>query len=415
MSVLALGTQQGKSPEEQAVDDVVTAEKPPQSRIEIDDSCAQCAWRIPAKGGCSFMLVFASAWLAFCAVFVAAVFFDKGDGNTDGGALFISFFVLIGFGMLYAGLRMTRASHVVRLDSSEFAFERRFLGRTTRKTWPRGSVRSVALVVFYTENYKPIHGIEVRGDHGRIRFGSAMEPTEKAWLCRDLSTKLGLNVGTTGEKAEHNANSPLVSAVPVKESKDATRIRIEQTADYCIVTVPPGKKVRFLIVIGCFMLAIGGFMISQALRMWIPISDGPPILFLILFNGFIAFWCAGVAGILPVGIGLVTLGWNLSRTHQTIAANAARVVIETRFGSRTLQETWEAPEVRDVTVEPAFEWTSNGKRSDKHRTVILLPDRVRGFGTGHPPADLEMAAAALRAALGKSQPPLSWRTPPVSA
>ena len=399
MSLLALFAQLHKSPEEQAVDAVADAEKPAGSRIEIEDTGAECIWRIPAKGGCSFMLRFAAMWLVFCGVFVTILAFSKGDDKTEGLA-FIGIFVLAGLGMLYAGLRMTSASHMVRLDSTEFVFERHFLGRTTRKSWLRGSVRSVALVKFYSENYKPIHGIEVRGERGKIRFGSALEAMEKAWLCRELCTRLGLEIGPAAADVAHAVNAP----VQVQDPAGRQHIRIEQTVDCCLVTVPPSRKVWSLAAIGCVFLAGGGFMLYQGLGMWMPISKGAPIPFLILFNGFIAFWCVGVAGVLPIGFSLVTLGWSLARTHQTIAANASRLVIETRCGSRTHQEIWEAAEVRDVAIEPAFEWTTNGKRTEKHRAMILLPDRVRGFGMGHPDGDLEMAAAALRAALGKTRP-----------
>ena len=400
MSVLALAAQSSKTPEEQAVDDVASAEKPTGSRIGIEDTGAECIWRIPAKGGCSFMLLFSAAWLTFCTVFVTLIVLSDGDHKTEGLA-FISLFVLAGFGMLYAGLRMTRASHVVRLNSAEFVYERKFFGRTTRKAWPRASVRSVALVVFYSENYQPVHGIEVRGEHGKIRFGSALAAMEKAWLCREFCTRLGLEITPATANAGQAANVLRPSLIPADDAKDPKRIRMEQTADYCMITVPPGKHVWLVAFIGCLMLLGGSFMIYQGLHMWIPISGGPPIPFLILFNGFIVFWCAGIAWILPIGFSLVTLGWSLARTHQTIAANAARVVIETRSGSKTHQETWEAADIRDVAVEQAFGWTTNGKHTEKNRAVILLADRVRGFGTGHPDRDLALAVAALRAAMGK--------------
>ena len=400
MSVLALWAQSSKTPEEQAVDDVASAEKPPGSRIGIEDTGAECIWRIPAKGGCSFMLLFSAAWLTFCTVFVTLIVLSDGDRKTEGLA-FISLFVLAGFGMLYAGLRMTRASHVVRLNSAEFVYERKFFGRTTRKAWPRASVRSVALVVFYSENYQPVHGIEVRGEHGKIRFGSALAAMEKAWLCREFCTRLGLETAPAAADAGQAANVLRPSLIPADDAKDPKRIRIEQTGECCLITVPPGRKVWLLAVIGCVFLAMGCFMLYQGLGMWMPASHGAPSAFWIPFNGFIVFWCVSVATALPVGLSLVTLGWTLARTHQTIAANAARVVIETRGGSKTHQETWEAADIRDVAVEQAFGWTTNGKQTEKNRAVILLADRVRGFGTGHPDRDLALAVAALRAAVGK--------------
>ena len=401
LSVLALCAPK-KSPEEQAVADVASAEKPPRSRIEVENTGAECIWRIPAKGGWSFMLTFATLWLTFSTGMLALFAFSAGDGKTPGTAVFLSAFVLIGIGFLYAGLRMTRASHTLRLDASEFVFERRFLGRTRRKAWPRGSVRSVALVEFYSENYQPVHGIEVRGERGKIRFGSALVPMEKAWLCRELRIALGLEISQRTADMEHPASVPRTHG---QDPSDSRRIRIEKPEGCCVVTVPPGRKVWFMVVMGCLALASGGFMIYQGLRGWIPIHGGPPIPFLIVFNGFVVFLFAGVAATLPVAIGLVTVGWTLARTHQTIAANAARVVIETRCGSWKHQEIWEAAAVRDVTVEPAFEWTSNGRRKDKHRAVILLPDRVRGFGISHSDGDLALAVAALREALGKGSLP----------
>ena len=63
---------------------------------------------------------------------------------------------------------------------------RELFGKTHDKSLPIDSITSITQVEFYQKNYRPVRGIEIRGKHGKLRFGSILSDEEKAWLVADM-------------------------------------------------------------------------------------------------------------------------------------------------------------------------------------------------------------------------------------
>lgn len=52
------------------------------------------------------------------------------------------------------------------------------------------TILTVETKVFYTINYNPVRGIEIKGTQGKFRFGSGLHDSEKAWLVADLKESI---------------------------------------------------------------------------------------------------------------------------------------------------------------------------------------------------------------------------------
>lgn len=89
-------------------------------------------------------------------------------------------FVLLGVGLLIAGMLQSFSSHVLSLDASGLVHERNVFGSTKRQFLPREDIVSVELERLYSQNRRPVYVIEIKGQSGRIRFGSALPPNEKS-------------------------------------------------------------------------------------------------------------------------------------------------------------------------------------------------------------------------------------------
>jgi hypothetical protein len=109
--------------------------------------------------------------------------------------LILLLFVAVGVVLLYAGLRSKYAIHLLIVDPHSVILGRSLFGRTKQRALARTTVRSVMKKVFYEQNYQPVYGVEVRGDGGKLRFGTMLDEGEKDWLVCELRRALGLQPG----------------------------------------------------------------------------------------------------------------------------------------------------------------------------------------------------------------------------
>jgi hypothetical protein len=147
-------------------------------------------WQIPAsgKGGC--MLILGGLWL-FATTFVGGpmmIRFLINPANQDGDfpAWGIILFWVIGFGILYIGMRAQFAQHLLTVDGVAVTLRRDLFGRVSEKSIILDEVLEVAQKEFYQKNYQPVLGVVIDGKYSKIRFGSTLEDDEKAWLVADL-------------------------------------------------------------------------------------------------------------------------------------------------------------------------------------------------------------------------------------
>lgn len=165
---------------------------PPGTRIVRSDYGRVHAWEIPPSGKSGGLLVFGWVWTIFIALFdlMPLVALLQGAEKDAHSILPLLLFTLpfwaIGIGMLYTGYRAKNAKHRVEIGNGEVSLTRDWRGKRKAKSLSLGEVRSIGQTVFYSKNYTPVRGVEIKGASGKLRFGSTLSEEEKAWLVADF-------------------------------------------------------------------------------------------------------------------------------------------------------------------------------------------------------------------------------------
>lgn len=350
-------------------------------------------WKLPAKGGWSFLLTFACIWLAF-----SMFFFVAATLSSTGPELFvICLFPIIGIGLFVAGLRQLYTRHVIILDTVELVHVAEFVGKPKRKSFPRETITGVDLVVFYSQNYQPVYGIEVRAGKRRLRFGSALSMDDKRWFCADLKRALNVQEGASG--------LPVKAPPPVTDaSRPAGALEIQELPQGCIIQVPPAPFSKWPIIGGLVFAASAAVMLFLVSDFPLANSDSSPGLFGWVWNGFSLFWMAFVALFGLMGLSVTNAGLRARRIHQRITATSEALQVIEKCGREEIETLVPATEVRDVRVSPFLVVTTrvNNRPPTKkryHRGVIILSDHAIGFGAGCDLHELRTAVTTLNAAL----------------
>jgi hypothetical protein len=162
-----------------------------------NDASGASVWDIPASGKSGGLLVFAVLWCSIIALVSGGFLFaylsgepiqNKGPGKSPDWVIipFLSVFWAVGLGMFYAGFRNKFAKHRIAVSVDAVSLRREFFGKVRDKSLPLAGINAVSQVEFYQKNYQPVHGVEIRGNGGKLRFGSILTPEEKAWLVADI-------------------------------------------------------------------------------------------------------------------------------------------------------------------------------------------------------------------------------------
>ena len=245
-----------ESPEDQTAD----PDQPPANtkivRRELNDNTI--AWEVPPSGNSSGMLFFAILWTGFIALWTTLALIGTIQSEDAEGMIFPLFslpFWAVGIGMLYFGLRAKFAVHLFLVDSKEFIMVRSFFNRKTRKALQRSTLKWVKKKEFYQQNYTPVYGIEIRGEDGKVRFGTTLTEEEKLWLVADMQRVLWPESAKPAPTA-HSLASPKPSSSQGRDSFE--------------VVFPPvqgkgsgGGLVFGFLIVGAF-LAIGIFALGDA-------------------------------------------------------------------------------------------------------------------------------------------------------
>jgi uncharacterized membrane protein len=239
------------------------AQLPASSRItrEIDPS-GTIVWNIPASGKSGGLIVFAILWCSITAVissgFLFASLSSAGETRSDSpGWFLIPFFGVfwaVGLGMFYAAFRNKYARHRISANRDTITLRREFFGRTKEKSLPTGTIKSVAQVMFYQQNYEPVLGIEIRGRHGKLRFGSILSAEEKAWLVTEIK-QAALGAG------EAAATSSCLTE-PEPKALDPAASTVGKSYFSASVTHSLKHHIPFALA-ACFMGALFLFVISR--------------------------------------------------------------------------------------------------------------------------------------------------------
>ena len=154
--------------------------QPPESTIERKPvSETEVLFFLPARGKSNGLLAFAVVWILVCVAIFGNTAYQPSNWISMG--VVIVFFG-VGFGLLYAGLRMAYSVHLLYLSPDRTRLQRQLFGRRKNYDLITARITTVKKTEFYQQNYKPVYGIEISSPEGKIRFGSILSEEEKNWL-----------------------------------------------------------------------------------------------------------------------------------------------------------------------------------------------------------------------------------------
>ncbi len=170
------------------------ADQPPAgTRIRRENVADSIAWHIPAHGKFGSSLFFGLFWCFVTAVLSGAFlvgFLTNGKAREEMPIwLLIPFFGVfwtIGLAMLYGSARRKWMTHRLTVGSDEVVMRQEMFGRSKERSLPISEIRSIEQKEFYQQNNRSMYGIEIKGTRGKLRFSSALDASEKAWLVADL-------------------------------------------------------------------------------------------------------------------------------------------------------------------------------------------------------------------------------------
>lgn len=396
-SILETASYRHKWVKEEFAGEHLEASPPATSHIQREHNGATQTWTLPAPKSWNALLNFGTLWTAFCA-FIAFAILSSEKAASQGYAppLIVAGFVLIGVGLLVAGLLQSFSSHLLSLDSSGLVHERTVFGTSKRLFLPRDQIVSVELEKLYSQNRRPIYVIEIKGPTEKIRFGSGLPPDEKSWLCGDLRRALMVNRQDTSSSDVAGTDSP--------RSAPAPRMAKETHGQGCVVHVTPGKLGKGIMLFGVVILALATFLLIMARDLWLPLSGSWPQPFVLIWNGLFILWCLCVILFAGLGLGTLLTGYRMVRTHFKITATPQSLQVLESHGNWQHETLVPASAVREIRTSIYFTMASGSDRQKatklNHCALIVLQDRVISFGGECSLPELQSTTTALKQALG---------------
>ncbi|HVJ80918.1 MAG TPA: hypothetical protein VNC50_07585, partial [Planctomycetia bacterium] len=128
------------------------------------------------RGKSFFPIIGAVIWLAVILVITAGAL---GDGKPKDGPYVVAgvmtIFWIVGFVLLYVGVRGRFLRTTVLLEPDRLAIERNLFGWKSADQTPLAGTTPADLVVAYEESYKPVFAVRVSGAERKIQFGAALD------------------------------------------------------------------------------------------------------------------------------------------------------------------------------------------------------------------------------------------------
>ena len=393
---VAFKTGSRSAPEQQiaTISNRVEVARPTDSRIEVAEKEGVRGWHLPPRKGCNFLLGFGFIWtlftLIFFSIFACAARTPGQDGPIWIVILMGGLFVLIGVGILFAGIRMSRIRHWVWVTADALMHEKQFFG-TKRQIFQRSGIRSVELVVLYTQNYQPVHGIEIVGAEGKLRFGSGLSADDKVWLCQDIRRALGWD-GAAAEAPEGSA-APKTAQRPFKSSFSIDR----QPDGDCIINGGLGSQTTILIFVGLFFALVASFMIYNGPDIGF---EDSPLPFRVFEMVFAVLWYVPLTAFALVGLAVCYTAFRLRQVGYELKANRNGVELEIRNGrGSVLHRHWPPQSVYSVQVR-SISNSKNGPNAIGQQFVeIATADRTFSIGGDATEPELNAAVEAIVTAM----------------
>jgi hypothetical protein len=205
------------------------------TRIQRETLGATVVWDIPPSGKSGGLIAFGWVWTTFIAFFTSLVLYSflfgtPGKDNGPLGFLFLIPFWVVGLGMLHIGYRMKNARHKVVIGDGKVTLTREWRGKVKKKSLPLAELETIHQTVFYSKNYTPVYGIELKCRRGKLRFGSSLKETDKAWLVAEFKAAVwpeaGAEAPAEGTTSPARPSSSPNFAIPLPNSRVALGIGI---------------------------------------------------------------------------------------------------------------------------------------------------------------------------------------------
>jgi hypothetical protein len=344
---------------------------PPGTRIARNDDGRVHAWEIPPSGKSGGLLAFGWVWTIFIALFdaVPLVALLQGAEKDSHSILSLLLFTLpfwaVGIGILYAGYRAKNAKHRVEIGNGVVSLTRDWRGKRKMKSLPLDGVQSIGQTVFYSKNYTPVRGVEIKGASGKLRFGSTLSDEEKAWLVADFQQAVW------PEKT---------SAAVVETSRQAARVNVFSIA------LPQANNLwglLFVLLMCVAFLVVGLKLIPRE-------AMAGPILFRTVWlamDGLFFLLCLS---------GIVSALRNLG-VETRLEGDTRHLTLRKVKKGLTLKETvFERSEFRDIRAS-AF-GTNNGR--EMKRVELLIGDKAHRLASWMDGAKADEFVAEARRAIG---------------
>ena len=367
---------------------------PPGTKIRLTgDGLGGKVWEIPAKGKFGFFMFFSVVWLGITALvsggFLLAFLGGlEARGDTSEWFLipFFGIFWAVGLGMLYAVLREKYLKNSVTVSGGELKLTKELFGRAKAKAMPIPSIREIAQKEFYQQNYKPVFGIEIKGDTGKIRFGSALAEPEKAWLVAALRESVF-------GKPEENPNVVKFSGAS------------ERRESFSVVVPGFGENTWIaplvLSAVGVVFLCIGIFFIEGESMPGKADGEGAGHIFSLVFslmgNGFRVIWMLLASFFTLLGIAISVALARDAGKEKRIEGNAGEVSIRSyKRGMIVEQRFFPRSQVTDIRT---FKSGSSGSTVMK-QVELIVGEKVEKIANWIDGEKADALAGKVRDALG---------------
>jgi hypothetical protein len=395
----------------------VTPPQPDESRITRRDiSPAERLYLLPASGNNGF-LVFAVLWNGILLLILGMLLFgDSGTPrNSSGTLLFLSPLFMVGVVLAYAAVRTKYAVHLLFLGPEFIRLQRQLFGRKKDHQLSTRNVTGVELREFYQQNYQPVHGIEIAAGRKRIRFGSAMAPEEKHWLCAEIrdflreSGRLPFSMEAAAHPPEELASLRPPAAATAQSRSGVTRENLGSAG--AIFHIPASGRWGAWLFSALLATAIGGVIIFLLLNTLPrrPSGGGPTDGIFIVFStvfGIVHLVILLLIAMLIVTFWRVALRQRYLRQQITVDRTELRLD-ESMFGKRKSR----AVPVGEITQLDLQEITRVNHQPER---AIRVATGRQSFSFGlwlpeeeKPPllAELRQVASANGARIPQSAPP----------
>lgn len=355
------------------------------------DGLGGVIWDIPASGKFGFFLFFAIFWLGITIIVSGGFLFailggEEIEGNMPEWVLipFFAIFYLIGFGVLYAAIRQKYMKHRLTVSGGEVSLRKELLGRSREKKLASNIVKSVTQEVFYSQNYTPVYGIQIKAESGKMRFGSMLTDEEKAWLTADIHEAIF--------GPEEAAAPAFQEGGSRGEGKGVFSIMIPGYGKGALITT------MLMATIGLIFLTVGFFFIDTG-----PMPDRKEegyifsLVFALFDSVFLVIWSL-ISGVFAIGGIAGTLYLLRFRgSERRIEGNSAQVSIRTYRRGLVMKDV-SYPRDSITAVRSSVSGSNNGK--PMKRVELITTDKAVKIASWIDGDEADELVSELRAAIG---------------